>query len=106
MKVARLREVARHDVEDAIDYSIGEGGETLALRLVDDLERALDLIARYPAAGSPRLGYELQLPGVRSRALQGFPYLVVYVEQEDFVDIWRVLHGRRDVPAWLLEQEV
>lgn len=103
MKVARLREVARRDVEDVVDYYVGEGGEALALRFVDTLERALRLIARHPAAGSPRFGYELQLPGLRACSLRTFPYLIFYVEQKEFVDVWRVLHGHRDVPAWLLE---
>jgi toxin ParE1/3/4 len=105
MKVARLREIAQRDIDDAIEYYFGEGGESLALRFVDDLERALALISQYPAAGSPRVGYELQLPGVRARSLRDFPFLVFYAEQVDFVDVWRVLHGRRDVPAWLIGQD-
>src|SRR4051812_45166785 len=104
MKVARLRELARRDVEDVVDFYVDEGGEALALRFVDALERALRRVARRPAAGSPRFGYELQLPGLRACSLRNFPYLIFYVEQEDFVDVWRVLHGHRDMPAWLLEQ--
>ena len=103
MKVVRLREVARRDVEGAVDYYAGEGGEVLALRFVAVLQRALDLIARRPAAGSPRFGYELQLPGLRTHSLRDFPYLVFYVERDDYVDVWRVLHGSRDVPAWLVD---
>lgn len=102
MKIARLREVARRDVEGVVDYYAGQDGEPLALRFVDALERALRLIARHPAAGTPRFGYELQIPGLRARALQAFPYLIFYVEQDDVVDVWRVLHGHRDLPAWLL----
>lgn len=106
MKIARLREVAQCDVEDVVDYYVGEGGEALALRFVDALEHALRQIARHPGAGSPRFGYELHLPGLRACSLRTFPYLIFYVEQEDFVDVWRVLHGHRDVPAWLLDQGV
>jgi plasmid stabilization system protein ParE len=75
MKVARLREMARRDIDDAIECYFGEGDEPLALRFVDDLERALRLITRHPAAGSPRSGYELQLPGVRAHSLRDFPFL-------------------------------
>ena len=106
MKSARLREVARRDVEEAVDYYAGEGGEALALRFIDALERGLELITRHPAAGSARFGYELQLPGLRACLLQGFPYLVFYVEQDDFVDVWRVLHGHRDIPAQLLQPDI
>ena len=106
MKSARLREVVRRDVEEAVDYHFGEGGEALALRFIDALERCLELIARHPAAGSARFGYELQLPGLRACLLQSFPYLVFHVEQDDFVDVWRVLHGHRDIPAQLLQPDI
>jgi len=45
------------------------------------------------------------MPGVRSQGLKGFPYLVFYVEQSDHVDVWRVLHGHRDIPALLSDDE-
>jgi len=105
MKVARLREVARRDVEDIVDDYASEGGAALALRFVGAFERTLRLIARHPAAGSPRFGYELGLPGLRTRGLRGFPYLVFYVERDEVVDVWRVLHGQRDIPAWLGEPD-
>jgi toxin ParE1/3/4 len=33
------------------------------------------------------------------RALPHFPHVIFYVEQADHVDVWRVLHGHRDVPS-------
>ncbi|ENO88947.1 plasmid stabilization system [Thauera aminoaromatica S2] len=30
-----------------------------------------------------------------------YPYLVFYVERADHIDVWRVLHGERDIPAWM-----
>lgn len=33
------------------------------------------------------------------------PHLVFYVEREDCIDVWRVLHGKRDIPAWLQESD-
>jgi toxin ParE1/3/4 len=29
--------------------------------------------------------------------------LVFYFERADDVDVWRVLHGQRDIPAWMKE---
>jgi len=98
------REMARGDVEAAVDFYAAEAGETVALRFVDALERAYRAIGNHPAAGSPRYGLELGLPGLRSRALNRFPYLIFYVERADHVDVWRVLHAQRDIPAWLQEQ--
>jgi toxin ParE1/3/4 len=55
----------------------------------------------HPAAGSPRYTHELDLPGLRVWPVRRFPYLVFYVEGAEEIDVWRILHGRRDVPAWL-----
>jgi toxin ParE1/3/4 len=96
-----LREAARQDVEAAVDFYAAEAGEAVALGFVDALERAFRLIRRHPAAGSPRHGLELDLPGLRARGLRRFPYLVFYVDRPDQVDVWRVLHAQRDLPAWL-----
>jgi toxin ParE1/3/4 len=32
-----------------------------------------------------------------------FPYLVFYFEREDHIDVWRVMHVRRDIPGWMSE---
>lgn len=99
------RELARRDVDEAIDHSLQEGAEQAALRFVDALEQAYLQLGRQPASGSLRYARELGIPGLRSWPLRRFPYLVFYLEREDHVDAWRVLHGRRDVPAWLREAE-
>jgi toxin ParE1/3/4 len=52
-----------------------------------------------------RYGHELDLPGLRSWALSRYPYLVSYVERPDHVDVWRVLHSQRDIPAWMQAPE-
>lgn len=36
---------------------------------------------------------------------EAFPPSDFYVEREDHVDVWRVLHGQRDIPAWLQIEE-
>ena len=60
--------------------------------------------ARHPATGSARYALELNLPGLRSWPLKHYPYLVFYVERADHIDVWRVLHSQRDIPAWLLDE--
>lgn len=95
------RERAIRDVEDAIAWHLAEGSAAAALGLIDELERAYIHIGRHPATGSPRYAHELNLPGLRTWPLKRYPHLVFYVEHADHVDIWRVLHARRDIPAWL-----
>ena len=97
------REVARSDVDQAIDHYLGEDAVTAALGFVEALEKAYSHIGRQPASGSPRYAHELNLPGLRFWPLTRFPYLVFYFEQDDSIDVWRVLHAQRDIPAWMNE---
>jgi toxin ParE1/3/4 len=98
-----LRERAAKDVEEAVDDYLNQGAEPAASGLIDALETAFAQIARFPAAGSPRYALELNLPGLRSWPLHGFPYLLFYLERGTHVDVWRVLHQERDIPAWMRE---
>jgi toxin ParE1/3/4 len=99
LKPTILRERARRDIEEAAAWYLREAGERTALRFADAVQVALRSISRRPAAGSPRWAVDLDLPGLRSLNLGRFPYFVFYVEREREVDIWRVLHGHRDVPS-------
>jgi toxin ParE1/3/4 len=99
------REQAHRDVQDAVAHYLAEGAETAALGFIDALENAYRHIGRHPATGSPRYAHELNLPGLRSWPLTRYPYLVFYVEHPDHVDVWRVLQGQRDIPAWMQDPE-
>lgn len=95
------RELANRDVESAIDYYLSENAEQAALGFIDALEKAYTHISRHPATGSSRYAHELDLPGLRFWPLPRYPHLVFYVEQENHIDVWRVLHGQRDIPEWM-----
>ena len=99
------REQARRDVEDAVAHYLAQDAKSAALGFVDALENACGHIGRHPASGSPRFAHELNLPDLRSWSLTRFPYLVFYVECPNRIDVWRVLHGQRDIPAWMQEPE-
>ncbi len=85
------------------DHYLAEAGATVALDFIDALEDARRQIGVQPASGSPRYAHELGIPGLRCRTVKGFPYVVFHVEREAEVDVWRVLHGARDIPAWMQE---
>ncbi|MCA9686188.1 MAG: type II toxin-antitoxin system RelE/ParE family toxin [Myxococcales bacterium] len=95
------REVARRDIDATIDFYLAQGAAAAALGFVDALEAAVATVGTQPSAGSPRHGHELGLPGLRTWPLAGYPYLLFYLERRDHVDLWRVLHSRRDIPASL-----
>lgn len=90
--------------QEAISYYLGENAGQAALGFIDALEQAYRHIGRHPATGSPRHGHEVDLPGLRSWPLKRYPYIVFYVERDDHIDVWRVLHGLPDIPVWLREE--
>lgn len=96
-----VRERAARDVERAIDWYRRNAGESTALRFVAAFEEALARMALHANAGSPRFAQELDLPGLRSMRIAGFPYVVFYADAAAHLDVWRVLHGARDLPALL-----
>ena len=98
-----LRGRARHDIDEAIVHYSTEAPPAVALAFIDALEETFRQMADHPASGSPRYADELSLPGLRACVVKGFPYLVFYVERENDIDVWRVLHAARDIPAWLRE---
>lgn len=99
------RAQAHQDITDAIAYYLAEGSEPAATGFIDAIEHAFTHIGRHPAAGSPRYAHELNLPGLRCWPLKRYPYLVFYAEHHDHVDVWRILHAQRDIPAWMHESE-
>ena len=100
-----LRALAAADIEAAVDHYREEAGPQTALDFVDALEAAITHLRHYPNSGSLRFAFELEIPGLPSWSLQRFPYLIFYVPQDDRIDIWRVLHARRDIPAHLTTEE-
>ena len=102
------RERANRDVEEAIAHYLGEGAESAALSFIDELEGAYIHISRHPGtgSGSARYAHVLNLPGLRFWPLTKFPHLVFYFEQADCIDVWRVLHGQRDIPTWMQASEI
>ena len=92
---------AVRDFDDIIDYYLVEAAEGVAERFVDALDAAYDFISHTPGGGSGRIGIATDLPDLRSWNVRGFPYLVLYVEQPDRIDVVRILHSHRDLPAEL-----
>lgn len=97
------RALANQDVEEAISYYLGEQAQQAASGFIDALEAAYTHIARHPASGLTRYAHELDLPGLLYWPLSGYPYLVFYVQRGEHIDVLRILHGMRDLPAWLIE---
>ncbi|WP_082717742.1 MULTISPECIES: type II toxin-antitoxin system RelE/ParE family toxin [Burkholderia] len=106
MKVKPLipRALARQDVDDAVSWYVNEDAERAALGFIDALEQAYAHICRHPSSGSTRYAYELGIPELRCWSLKRYPYIVCYVERDDHIDVWRVLHGQRNFADWLVSE--
>ena len=96
------RAQASADIASAVTYYLSEADSDLVDRFIDEVERAIRSIAEEPATGSPRFAELLALPGLRSRRVSGFPFLVFYVEGDRQIEVWRLLHERRDIAGALL----
>jgi toxin ParE1/3/4 len=92
------------DVFEAIAHDLAVS-ESVAQGFADALEAAVRHIGRSPGTGSPRYGHELAIPGLRFWRCTRYPCLVFYVERPEHIEVWRVLHGERDIPRWLQEAE-
>lgn len=97
------RALADADVLEAIDHYLAVSSAA-AGAFIRSLEAAYRHIRRHPGTGSPRYAHALSIPGLRFWPCGRYPYLVFYLEQPQHIEVWRVLHGGRDIPRWLREE--
>lgn len=98
---ATLRALAANDIDAALAHYHNVADDHVALNFIDALEAAIDHLRQHPHTGSLQLGYELDIPELRSWPVRKFPYLIFCVPDDDRIDIWRILHTKRDIPAHL-----
>jgi len=98
-KTVFRRRRANDDILAAVDYYQNEAGVQVALEFIDELEASIEKISIRPTIGSLRYAQLLNLPGLRFWQLRRFPYLIFYSEREGRIELERVLHGSRDIPA-------
>jgi toxin ParE1/3/4 len=91
------RRSALRDTEERVIYYSREAGFDVANRFIDGLEAAYRIIGEGPGLGSPRHGHALGMPGLRSRLVRRFPYLIFYREHEVHIEILRILYARSNV---------
>ena len=102
-KPVALRERARRDVDEAAAYYREAAGAAVAEAFIDAVEEVFRQVGERPDSGSPRYAHELDIPGLRFRSTGRFPYLVFYAEGDRTIEIWRVLHGARDIAERMRE---
>lgn len=100
MKPCVLRPAAREDRRHEVRYHRTKAGEGTALRQVAALQEALLQLSRDPGIGSPAIGQTLDVDGLRSWRLNGFPLSLWYFERDSHVDVVRLV-GQRMEALWI-----
>jgi len=96
---------AQRDIDQAVDWYLAEAGAETANGFVDAVAGAFATIARQPGIGSQRYADSLAVPGLRTWQIGRYPYVVFYVVHDDAIDVYRVLHASRDIPAAFIESD-
>jgi len=96
---------AVEDEEEIVQYYEQTSSEQVALGFIDALDQAFLQLSRYPQMGSPRPEYDLELDGIRSWSLKRFPHLIYYEIQTDHIELWRILHPKRDIAQTMLTSQ-
>lgn len=89
----RLLDDAVTDLDGIQAWGVQMFGAMHALAFAERLLERLALIETQPGMG--RAG---RVPETREWPLDGTPFLVVYRERQDSVDVLRILHGARQWP--------
>jgi plasmid stabilization system protein ParE len=85
------------DVADCADYLFTEGGEDVARRWKQSLDKTIALLTRFPEIG--RVRHDLPFPGIRTLFLKEFPrYLNFCRLEKGRLDLLRVRHGMMHLP--------
>lgn len=88
-----------------IAVALGEHDPRLIDRFFEAVERALDLLAEHPHAGSPYHSTDSRLVGLRKWPVPDFPnHWLFYRPSAEAILIVRVLYGGRDLRAALGEE--
>ena len=96
-----IRPTATRDV-DAIAAYLADRNISAARRFLDNLHATLDQLAHNPLLGAVWDSSNVALRETRVWQIKGFPnYLVFYLSTADSVEIFRVLHGARDIEGIL-----
>ena len=91
------------DVGAQAYYLAGASSRAVAIRFLNDFDAALVRLREFPRIGTRWPTDNPELQGLRRLQMTTFPVSIFYLDTEPHVEIVRVLHGSRDLPALLDE---
>lgn len=96
---------ARDDLVLSYQWYLREAGLTVAERYLDAFSKTVALLSREPGVGQTRHFRSPRLKGIRSMPLHGAfkVHLIFFRVEGEVLDVFRMLHGMRDLPRRLLQ---
>ncbi len=94
---------ADFDIKDVLSHYQAQQAYQAGEAFLTELAKCLTFVQTFPKAGSLGLGHELGRSNVRTWPMNKFPFLLLYKETQDHVDVLRVLHQSRDIPRWIMD---
>lgn len=94
--------LAKDDILEAVNYAAGRlHNPSAAGEMLKELDQAVQQISQFPYScelyrSEKPLNAEIRRVPVKN-------YVMYYVVRQDFVEVWRFLHGRRDRAQILAE---
>jgi len=103
MKPVSVRPRADTEIDALADF-IAKDNPGAAFRFLDAVQETFDMIGEQPGIGSRRYAHLPMLEGLRMWPVTNFEkHLVFHIERPGYIDVLRVLHGSRNLPAALME---
>ncbi len=92
----RYSELSRHDFREIADYLIEHAGSDMAYKVIDEIERVITkVLLDNPSLGTTALE---SIPEIKFFPAGKYSvYQIYYQVQGDTLEVYRVLHGRRDI---------
>jgi toxin ParE1/3/4 len=101
-RVVHKTGLATADLNELTDYYLEKAGPVVALRFIDNAERAFEQLRAVPRIGALLGLDELPYEDIRRWHIDGFSSLMIlYREVSDGIEVVRVLHTARDIRALL-----
>ncbi|MEM9136681.1 MAG: type II toxin-antitoxin system RelE/ParE family toxin [Cyanobacteria bacterium P01_F01_bin.42] len=92
-----LRPRANRDIDNHVDY-LAQNNDDTALEFFDAVRSTVAQLARMPGMGSLYSIKNPRLKGLRRWSVKGFKrYIIFYLEQDDTIEVVRILHASRDL---------
>ena len=94
MKSVRFLAPARRELLAEVLY-YSESGAGLGVKFVRAVEQALAIVVQFPLAGSPGPG------ATRKVTVKGFPFSVVYLQENGGIVVVAIAHHARNPGYWV-----